>query len=344
MRKMTLSIIVLASLFAPVLAAAPAWAAPVKVWVSKDGSVLGTCGAVTSPCLTFQAAHDNVAAGGEIGVLTPGDYGPVRITKSVSITNDGTGEASILLGQTANGGVPGRGVFIDADAGAVVGLRGLVIDGQGVGSIGIQVLRASAVHIQNCVIRNFEAPPSDTWGILLQPFFHTQVFISDTIIFNNGSGANTGGIQVLPLALSGTGPGSARVVLDRVHLENNVVGLLVDGSRNTGGDPAAGDGAHVVVRDSVVSGNAAAGILAITVPGGAPAFIVVERSSIVNNTGDGMHADGPRATMLLNDNTVARNGTGISAVSFGQLMSYGNNRVNNNLGPDGTPTGSYSPI
>ena len=55
-------------------------------------------------------------------------------------------------------------------------------------------------------------------------------------------------------------------------------------------------------------------------------------------------AEGTHATVLLNDNTVARNGVGINAVSGGQLISYGNNKVNNNLGPDGVPTGSYSPI
>ena len=55
-------------------------------------------------------------------------------------------------------------------------------------------------------------------------------------------------------------------------------------------------------------------------------------------------ANGPHATMLLHDNTVARNGVGISAVNSGQLISYGTNDVNNNLGPDGVPTGSYSPI
>jgi len=41
---------------------------------------------------------------------------------------------------------------------------------------------------------------------------------------------------------------------------------------------------------------------------------------------------------------VARNAVGVSAVNGGQLVSYGNNKVNNNIGPDGRPTGSYSPI
>jgi len=127
-------------------------------------------------------------------------------------------------------------------------------------------------------------------------------------------------------------------VLDRVHLENNVRGLWVNGA------PSIGNANRIVIRDSVVSGNAAEGILATTTAGHAPALLVVERTAVVNNVGTGIRADGPGATMLLNNNTVVRNGVGISAVNSGQLISYGNNRVNNNLGLDGTPTGSYGSL
>src|SRR5262249_38078884 len=127
--------------------------------------------------------------------------------------------------------------------------------------------------------------------------------------------------------------GGPRAVLDRVHLENNVNGLLILGSL------FGGLGAHVIVRDSVISGNAAYGILALTVPDRAPAFAVVERSSLVNTRQNGILADGPGATLLLSDSTVARNGAGISTVNSGQVISYRNNRINNNIGPDGAPTG-----
>src|SRR5262249_42821882 len=128
------------------------------------------------------------------------------------------------------------------------------------------------------------------------------------------------------------------VVLDRVHLENNVRGLWVDGTDSTG------NGAHVIVRDSVVSGNAADGIIATSASGQAPAFLMVERTSSVNNAGAGILANGPRATMLLADDTIVRNGTGINAVNGGQVISYGSNKVNNNIGADGTATGNYSPL
>jgi len=325
MHRITLSALVLGVPLACLLHAAPA-AAQAKIWVANGGTDSGACGDVAAPCRTFQQAHDNVAAGGEIGVLTPGDYGRATLRKSISVTNDGTGEASVLAGSNQNG------IEVNAARGDVVGLRGLIIDGQVFGGIGILIDSASAVHIQNCVIRNFEHAGSG-YGILMGTVVSTQIFISDTIIYNNGSTAATGGIVIMPFD-----PGSANVVLVRVHLENNVRGLWADGRFS------AGSGIHAVLRDSVVSGNAGDGVLATAATGTSAAFLIVERSSIVNNAGTGIRADGPHATMLLHGNAVARNGIGISATNSGQLISYGDNRVNNNLGADGVPTGSYSPI
>jgi len=308
-------------------------AAPSKVWVAYYGFDSGACGNINAPCATFQQAHNNVAAGGDVGVLTPGDYGSgagaaLNISKSINVTNDGTGEASI---QTS---FFGQGIFIDAGVGGVVSLRGLVIDGQGIGDDGIHIQGASAVHIQNCVIRNFQSSGGGV-GIFLVPEHNTQLFVSDTIIFNNGSVARSGGIWIRPFLSNGIN-GSANVVLDRVRLENNVRGLWVDGSASSGA------GSHVIIRDSVVSGNAADGILATSGPGQAPSFIVVEQTSSVNNAGTGIRADGARATILLDGNSIKRNGAGLSATNSGQLISYGNNKNNTNVGPEGAPTGFFS--
>src|SRR5262249_61374240 len=91
-------------------------------------------------------------------------------------------------------------------------------------------------------------------------------------------------------------------------------------------------------------GNAGEAFRASPVAGPSPAFTMVERTASGNNAGIGIKADGPGATMLLDGDVVVRNGTGLSATNSGQLISYGNNKVNNNVGADGTPTGSYSPI
>jgi hypothetical protein len=331
MLKTRLSAIAVAAMLVPMLHAAPALAQNAKSWVANYGSDGNTC-TLALPCATFQRAHDQTNSGGEIGVLTPGDYGGtlsprLAINKSINITNDGSGDAGIL--SSANN----IGISINAAAGAIVSLRGLVVDGLGGGNIGVDFLGGSALHVQNCVIRNFQGAGGG-YGINFNPHGHSQLFLSDTIIFNNGSGANSGGMRIATCCTSGT---SADAVLDRVHLENNVFGVRVDGN---GG--STGPGAHVVVRDSVVSGNVGSGIIATTVAGQAPAFIFVERSSSVNNVGTGILADGPRATIVLNDNTITRNGAGMSATNGGQLISFGNNKNANNLGPEGAPTGLYN--
>jgi len=331
--KSALPIAALAALSA-LLHATPASAlGPAKVWVAYYGVDNGACGGVTSPCATFQQGYNNVATGGDVGVLTPGDYGgglSFTITRSVSITNDGAGEARVIAPSSA------VAIVVQAGAADIVNLRGLVLDGVEAlqdSPTGIDFRFGSALHLQNCVIRNFQSFPlgGSGVGLLFEPSGNSRLMVSDTILSNNGTVATTGGIVVQPL-----GTGIANVVLDRVHLENNVRGLWVDGSQ------AAGGGAHVVLRDSVVAANVGDGVLATSAAGKAPAFIVVERSSALNNAGTGIRADGPQATILLNDNTITRNGAGISATNSGQLISYGNNKNNNNVGPEGAPTGSFS--
>jgi Right handed beta helix region len=273
---------------------------PSKVWVANWGVDSSSCGSVTSPCATLQPAHDNVAPGGEIRVLTPGDFGGKRsprlsITKSVSIIHDGSGEAGIF------GALDGPAIYIAAGANDVVSLRGLVIDGQGLASEGIQVRRATAVHIQNCVIRNFGGLGGGV-GISLMPAVNSRLFVSDSIIFNNGSSLTAGAITVRPSGSSA----SANVVLDRVVLEKNIVGLKVDGTSSNG------KGVHAIIRDSVVSSNAADGILAISSSGKGPATIILERTASVNNGRNGILADGPRTTALLRDSVITGNDAAMS--------------------------------
>jgi len=305
------------------LYAAPALAAN-KVWVSNTGADGASCGDVTAPCATFQRAHTNVDAGGDIGVLTPGDYGPANITKAVNITNDDVGEAAILAPAGVNG------VSIAAGAGDIVILRGLVIDGQTVGKNGISISNASAVHIQKCVIRNFEGSTGG-FGIVLEPTgAGVQLFASDTIIYNNGSNANTAGI----LIDAGSQFGSARAVFDRVHVENNVIGIKVDGSASRG------NGFHVTVRDSVVSGNFGTGIWSARFgtfgSGSSPTVVLVDRTTVVNNAGAGVLADG-LGVVLLSNSTVEYNATGASAANGGRLFTYQNNVIDNNIGEDLSP-------
>ena len=123
----------------------PAHALNTKSFVSNVGNNQSSCSNALNACATFAGALAKTAPGGEIAVLNSGDYGPVFITQSVNISNDGAGEASIVA-------PPANGITINGGAGDVVNLRGLVIDGQGGGANGILIQQASGVHVQNCEI------------------------------------------------------------------------------------------------------------------------------------------------------------------------------------------------
>jgi len=312
-----------------VLATAPAQALAPRTWVAKTGDDANPC-TIALPCRTFQGAHDKTAPGGTVSVLTPGDYGAVQINRSISVTNDGVGEAGILAPGTI-------GAFITGVVGDVVSLRGLVIDGLASGENGIRLGRASALHIQKCVVRNFQGSGPEQfagWGIAVLPLASaSQVFISDTLVYNNGGGPNTGG----GIVFIGQGSNSVNAVLERVRVENNVNGIEVSASNNPGGN-----GLHVMLRNSIVSGNTTYGVLVDSDPSHPNGHLFLRNSSVVHNGGFGVVA-GQAGTILMSNVTVARNGSGLGTFPGAQIISYGNNEIDNNVGADGAATGFFAP-
>jgi len=95
--------------------------APNFTFVSGVGDDSNPCSR-EAPCRTFAAAISKTKTGGEIAVLDPAGYGPVTITKSITI--DGGGMASILATET-------NGITVDAGPTDVVILRNLSIKGAG---------------------------------------------------------------------------------------------------------------------------------------------------------------------------------------------------------------------
>src|ERR1700730_6876260 len=137
--------IIAAALLACGLSTAQANAAT-RTFVSGKGTDTGAC-PVTAPCRTFAFALTQTAAGGEIDVVDSAGYGAMIINKSISIVNDGAGVAGIQS-------VPGMaGVAINAGANDSVHLRGLTIDGLGVGTSGILFNTGGNLTIEDCVVR-----------------------------------------------------------------------------------------------------------------------------------------------------------------------------------------------
>ncbi len=94
------------------LVASTAHAQATRTWVSGVGDDVNPCSR-TAPCKTFAGAISKTAAGGEISVLDPGGYGAVTITKSMTISGDGT-----LAGVSFGGA---NGIVVNDSAGATPG-------------------------------------------------------------------------------------------------------------------------------------------------------------------------------------------------------------------------------
>ena len=301
------------------LTATPAFAQATRTWVSGGGDDVNPCSR-SAPCKTFAGAISKTAAFGEINCLDPAGYGAVTITKSLTIDCHFT-EGGVLA--------TGNGIVVNAASTDTVVLRGLDIFGVTPPTNGVRIIAAAAVHIEECVIRQFNA--ANSWGISFQPGGATQLFVSNSTLTGNGSGSTGGGILVQP-----TGTGNARVVLDHVRILGNANnGLRVDSTGNTG------TGISVTMHSSSVSGNGS-GIAAVALTTSLVGIMVVD-SNVSNNTGTGIDSNGANSLIRVNNTTITGNGLGVNVAGGSSIQSYGNNRnFYNPVG--GSNNGAFSVI
>ncbi|HEY8262041.1 MAG TPA: right-handed parallel beta-helix repeat-containing protein [Methylosinus sp.] len=233
---------------AAIAAASPALAGSVS-FVSSKGVDNGNCGLAASPCRTFAYALTQTNASGEIKVLDPGFYNTVAINKSVTIT----GVPGTSIAMTA----PNTAITIDAGANGIVNLRGIEINGQGVGLAGISVLSAKAVNIVDCIVRRVGAD-----GISISPNSGAvSATISNTISSNNGNF----GMQFVP----GFGA-SVKASIDHSTMnDNGFAGVM------------GSDGAALMITDSNADNNAIDGFRAA---GGATSLMWLGRNVATGNS------------------------------------------------------------
>jgi hypothetical protein len=192
-----------------------------------------------------------------------------------------------------------------------VTLRNLTITfSNGILNPGIDFKDGAALFVENCVIDGFNMG----LGIMFEPSSNAKLYVTDSIIKNNGNTGTEAGIYVKP----GSGA-QANITVERSRIENNFFGIIADGS---GGGTIGG-----VVRDSVVSGSANNGIT--TSSTGTSTTLVVQNASVAANA-FGLAAAGPNAGILVTRSAINYNGTGV----FGAIYSYGDNSLNGN-GADG---------
>jgi hypothetical protein len=234
MRRIALFLAVVSTAFG--FATASARAQANRIFVSGQGSDSNPC-SLAAPCRSFARAVTQTNAGGEITVLDSAGYGIVTITQSVTITNPGGVEAGITTaaGQTA--------ITINTPVAASVTLRGLTLEGGGVGATGI-LLNSSlppnapggTLNIIDCVVKDFTGS-----GIAIEPALaggggvpFMNIVIARTFSLNNGANGIAlipNGINLFPTiyqtTVSGNGTGlfiggdSVTALFADSHADNN---------------------------------------------------------------------------------------------------------------------------
>jgi len=292
------------------IAGSAAQAADAIRYVSTTGRNANAC-TLAAPCRTLQRAINLAPAGGEVRILDSGFYGnSATIRKSLTIAGNGF---TVMLD------VP----IVVNDAGAVVTLRGLMLDGQGAVTTGIRVDAAAAVHVERCVVQGFSGVgiAATAQGVGL--------FVVDTVSRDNGG--------------SGVSTNAARLTVDNSRFENNgQSGLTVLSSEAT-------------IRRSIASGNSTSGIIALlssaeiastaAVQNGSAGFSVQSSTmtidaSVASGNDAGVRLDSA-ATARISNSSFTRNATGMSISSGGLVETRANNTVRGNTTD---VTGTLTPI
>jgi hypothetical protein len=309
--------------------AAPADAqSALSAWVSGHGIDKSGCGAVTAPCRTLQFAHDKiVAAGGEIDILDPANYGYLAINKAINVINDGVGDAIV---STPTAGTIALKISANPVTDAVF-LKGLVIEGTGGGLDGVYVESAAKVTITNCVARGFKGD-----GIVVAPQIGLALPVS---ILNTTVSGNNVGIEIAPIS----GAAAPQVVINQVSAVNNSVeGILVD---------SRGSNTSLTISNSVLSNNyygiliqpqaeveAFAAISQTTATSNYTGFYVsgVNASATIvdsvasDNTNAGFAVAIAGASLTLGHDVATGNGTGVFIGAKTVAATYGDNRIISN--------------
>jgi hypothetical protein len=251
---MRFAIPLLAAALACSLASAPAHARA-RVFVASYGNDSNPC-TFGSPCKTFQQAVTIVDAGGEVTAIDSAGFGPITITKAVTITSPAGVEAGIV----PNPG--GDAIDINAGPNDTVVLSGLTLNGAGSQGQGIRLNSGLRLEIINCVIRNFTFD-----GILFIPTAFASLLISNTIVSDSGDG----------VTLSSFRGGAIIAALDHISINNNQYGVNV-------GDVRSLQPIEALIKDSSIDNNINAGVIVTGVCASNAIATVALRSVSLNQT------------------------------------------------------------
>jgi len=261
-----------------------------RTWVSGVGDDANPCSR-TAPCKTFAGAISKTAAGGEISTLDPGGFGAVTITKSITISGDGTLSGILAAGT--------NGVIVNAGVNDVVILRNLSIHGAGTGINGIRFLAGRLLHVEDCTISGFTNRGIDVVHSSTTTPGHLSVI--DSTITNIGS--------VAVRVDNGAGAVSPSASLSNVRIDRALIGfdVLKAGVGTIGGSIITN-----VTNQAAVAENTAV-------------LNVVD--STISSNGTGVSAFSAGSTIRITDARIFNNATGVNIAAGGTGDRFGTSQV-----------------
>ena len=312
-----------------------------RTFVSTSGDDANAC-SIAAPCRSFAAAIAKTNTDGEVIVQDSAGYGPLTITKSVSIV----APPGIYAGVSV---FAGDGITIDG-ANINVRLRGLTINGQG-GANGINFAQGTSLHVKDCTIAGFSLGGivlNAAGGVsivdtaLLRNEVGVWVKAGATVtitratmdrnhsagLFVNADGANASLVQSTVTNSTGSGVsiqavagGLTRLVVDSSLIADNADRGLIVWDNSTSG------AVHADITRSTLTRNSE-GIGTISSTGSA--LVSITQNVISDNTSFGVSAGAAGTKVRAAQNTVVRNGTGMQGSVAPALYSPGNNYVEDN--------------
>ena len=291
-KKLALLLTVVA---ATTVGAATAQAQPYpRTFVSAGGTdTSNTACSFTAPCQTFQHALAETSSGGEINCLTPGGFGALSISQSVTINCEAVSNGGVNV----NGGT----AVTIGTADITVNLIGLDINGENHSQVGVSITAAAFVNIRNCKIYGFSLEGANG-AISYQPEGSMgdlgSLVVDNVFIANNTNGIyeysssgaanvtvrnsninNNSGDGIYLYAAGGAGIHSGATI-EQTTLAFNGAGLYVQGSgaiavlggstvvNNTTGVASSSGGLLYSFKNNQIGGNNTDGTPLTAYPGG----------------------------------------------------------------------------
>lgn len=278
----------------------------VTTWVASNGNDANSC-LRDGPCRTFAAAYAKTEPLGTIRAVDAADYGPLTITKSITLDGGDSGAAIVHTDAV--------GITIKPGQADTINIRNITIHSYSLAGMLVFMAGKTVVNVENV---SLTAGDIQGGGIGVYQYGRSE---TDDALLNLRNVSIVGGSTGILMK-------AGRLTGERLWINNKGDALYLVGNTR-----------FVTLRDSAFHGSkigAAVTIMADKETQG-PMTVVIERSEVSQNL-VGLSVlqqpSGPGVSVRLADNLFTGNNTAVSTFGSPQIVSFRNNVFTGN-GTDG---------